>query len=168
MKEEARAIASNRSLGYWFVLLSLSILLVFVAGDLGADIIWISFVGIASIIGFFYRTDSFLKNSNELLRNGKITTPYNIKRQHRILIVLMLATLAAFFAPLFLSVALNFELWFGSLLGIIDGWILGLFSYNLFLINWQKKNDGKLYVLEEWNGSTLTERGFSSTKSEDN
>jgi hypothetical protein len=165
MKEEARAIASNRSLGYWAVLLALSILLVLVAGEVGAGIIWLSFVGIVSIIGFSYRRNSFLKGSKELLSNGKITTPYDIKRQHRILILLMLATFAAFFVPLFLSAALNFALWFGSLLGIIDGWILGLFSYNLFLINWQKKNDGKLYVLEEWTGSTLTEKGFSFIKS---
>jgi len=166
MKEEARAIASNRSLGYWVVLLALSILLVLVGGDLGADVIWILFVGIVLIIGFSYRTRAFLKGSKELLSNGKITTPYDIRRQHRILIFLMLATFAAFFVPLFLSAALTFALWFGSLLGIIDGWILGLVSYNLFLINWQRNNDGKLYVLEEWNGSVLTERGFSFSKGE--
>src|SRR5271166_399881 len=164
MREEVKAVAGTKSLAYWIVLLGLSFFLVLTVGDSSSAMIWITFLGGLSLISFLYRKHSFSKNSQELLNRGRSMSPYDRRRQHRVLILLMMITVVAFFAPLFLSAALNFSVWFGSLVGIIDGWILGLLSFNLFLLYWESKNYGKLYVVEEWSGSILTERGLAFIK----
>jgi len=168
MKEESGAVAGTKSLSYWTILLLLSVFLLYIAGDAGASITWLLSAGFLSLVGYYYRVNSFAKSSSQLLSTGLAVAPYDRKRQHTMLFISMGVTFIAFFAPLFLSSVLSFSVWFGSLIGIIDGWILGLLSYNLYLLFWQKRNGGKLYVVDEWNGSNLTGRGLSFTRAEQN
>jgi|SRR5579872_1537760 len=161
MKEESRAVASNFSLAYWSALLLLSALLIALTGDLSAAIIWLVFTIFLSLAALYYRSRLFSKNAEELLSRGQVASPYDLKRQHSLLIILILSTAVAFFVPLFLSAALSSSVWIGSLIGVIDGWILGLLLYNLFLIRWQRRNDGELFILETWNGNEVTHLGLS-------
>jgi hypothetical protein len=161
MKEESRAVANTLSLAYWSALLLMSALLIALTSDLGAAIIWAVFTTFLSFAALYYRSHLFLKNSRELLTRSQVVNPYDLKRQHNLLLVLILLTVAAFFVPLFLSAALNSSVWIGSLVGVIDGWILGLLLYNLFLYRWQKKNNGELFILETWNGNKVTHLGLT-------
>ncbi|MFI5421003.1 MAG: hypothetical protein ACHQ1H_08555, partial [Nitrososphaerales archaeon] len=129
-----------------------------------ALIVWASFTIFLSLAALSYRSQLFLKSSDELLRKGQVTVPYDLRRQHKLLIILIGLTAIAFFAPLLLSSALNSSAWVGSLLGVIDGWILGLLLYNLFLSRWQKRNNGELFILQTWNGNKVTHLGLSFLK----
>jgi hypothetical protein len=164
MKEESRAVASTFSLAYWSALLLMSGLLIALIADPSAVIIWGVFTLFLSFAASYYRTRAFLKSSRELLTKGQVASPYDLKRQHKLLLLLILLTVAAFFVPLFLSAALDSSLWIGSLLGVIDGWILGLLLYNLFLFRWQKKNNGELFILETWTGNKVTHLGLTFAK----
>jgi hypothetical protein len=161
MKEESRAVAGSFSLAYWSALLLMSVLLIALTADLGAAIIWGIFTLFLGLFALYYRSRLFLKNAGELLTRGQVASPYDLRRQHSLLIVLLILTAVAFFLPLFLSAALSSPVWIGSLIGVIDGWVLGLLMYNLFLARWQKKNHGELFILETWNGNKVTHLGLS-------
>ena len=164
MKEESKAVASIFSQSYWSFLLLLSLVLIALTEDFFAALVWVTFMLALSFAPFVYRSRTFLKNSNELLTKGQVASPYNLRKQRSLLITVVVLTAAAFFVPLFLSVALNSSVWIGSLLGAIDGWILGLLLYNLFLFRWQKKNNGELFILETWRGNRVTHLGLTFVK----
>jgi len=164
MKEESRAVASTFSISYWSFLLILSLFLIALTDDYVSTLVWAGFMFVLSFAAWGYRSRIFLRHSQELLVKGQVTSPYDLRRQHSLLIMMVALTIAAFFVPLLLSAALNSSVWIGSLLGVIDGWVLGLFLYNLFLLRWQKRNRGELFILEAWNGSRVTHLGLSFTK----
>ncbi len=56
---------------------------------------------------------------------------------------------------------LGFAVWIGCLVGIIDGWILQLVGFNLYLSGWQDGQNGKLYSVQIWNGSKVEYTGLS-------
>src|SRR5690242_17139647 len=121
VKEESRVVASTFSLAYWGALLFMSALLIALITDPGAAIIWGGFTIFLGFSTFFYRARLFLKNAGELLISGQVTSAYDLKHQHSLLIGLIVLTAAAFFVPLFLSAALTSSVWIGSLIGVIDG-----------------------------------------------
>ena len=164
MKEEQQAVASRFSLTYWTFLLVLSGALIALTEDPTAALVWVLFMLFLSISATGFRIQTFLKRANDLLHKGQVTSPYDLRKQHKLVILLMLLTAAAFFAPLLLSAALNSSTWIGSLLGVIDGWILGLLLYNAYLSYWQKKNNGELFILETWNGNKITHKGLAFSK----
>lgn len=164
MKEQSRAVASTFSLAYWIFLVALSTLLIVVVSDFVALIVWGSFAILLSLGALFYRRRLFLRSSSELVKTGQVVTPYDLRRQHTLLLMLIVLTAVAFFAPLLLSAALDSAVWIGSLLGVIDGWILGLLFYNLFLFRWENKNEGELFILQTWNGNKVTHLGLSFSK----
>jgi hypothetical protein len=166
MNEESRAVAGTFSLAYWTALLLMSALLILLTGDLGAAVIWIVVTIFLCLAALYYRSRLFLRNAGELLVTGRVVSAYDLKRQHGLLLILLILTAAAFFIPLFLSSSLTSSVWIGSLIGVIDGWILGLLLYNLFLIRWQKKNKGELFILETWNGNKVTHLGLSFVRRE--
>jgi len=167
-KDESKAVAGSRSMIFWCILLVLSILLIVDSGSLEAILAWSACASSVGFVGLLFRLRKFLKNSDELLRTGESTRPYDHGKHFRTLILFLFLTPLAFFAPLFFAAQLSFGLLLGSLLGVIDGWVLGLLLYNFYLISWQKKNKGNLFIFQKWSGREVTHLGLSFVRSSDN
>ena len=159
--EQAKVAASARSMIFWCILLLMSLFLVIDSGDSLALAIWSLATAGIGFFAFLVRARSFGRNSDKLLKSGEVVRPYDHSSQVKKLVAIMLMTGAAFMAPLFLAAALTFGSWLGSLLGIIDGWVIGILLYNAYLLGWQNKHRGKLYTLQKWNGRTVTHTGLS-------
>jgi hypothetical protein len=167
-RDEARAVAGKRSLAFWSVLLLLSGYLILDSEILSAVEIWAFVVALIGFVALYYRVGKFSRNSSELLVAGETSAPYDHRKQFRTLLLVVLMTPVAFFLPLLLASGLSFGLWLGSTLGVIDGWVLGILLYNLYLLNWQNKNSGKLFVLQRWDGRQITHMGMTFVKNGEN
>jgi len=167
-RDEAKAVAGPRSLAFWSVLLLLSAYLIADSEILSAIEVWALIVAIIGLIALYYRVGKFSKNSSELLMAGETSAPYDHRKQFRTLLLVVFMTPVAFFLPLLLASRLSFGLWLGSILGVIDGWVLGILLYNLYLLDWQRKNSGKLFVLQRWDGRQITHMGMSFVRNGDN
>jgi positive regulator of sigma E activity len=160
-RDESKAVAGGKSLIFWVVLLLLSAFLILDSEQLGAIEIWSAFALVIGLAAVYYRIRKFTKSSNDLLQRGESSTPYDHRRQFRTLLLVVFLTPIAFFFPLLLASELSFGFWLGSILGILDGWVLGILLYNFYLFNWQKTNKGKLFVLQKWDGSRVTHLGMT-------
>jgi|SRR5579875_715448 len=163
-RDSTRYVARNRSLVFWILLITLSIFLILDVSDLNTGIFWIFTFGIFLSLLLAYRISRFREKTQDLLTKGKSLSAYSYKSQQRNFVYLLILTAVAFLAPFFLAGALGFQMWFGSLLGIVDGWIGQLLLYNLYLRSWERNHKGTLYRLETWSGPKVTQTGLEFSR----
>jgi len=152
---------------FWIILLILSALAVLAVNDLTAASTWIGSIAVVGGVVFLSRRNQFIHKASDLVQKGQSLEPYSYSKQTRKLILIFFFVAAAFFLPLLLSELLAFSLWIGCLIGIIDGWILQLVGFNLYLSRWQDEQNGKLYSVQIWKGSKVEYTGLSFVRRRD-
>jgi hypothetical protein len=169
LKEEERkgAVPRRGSRIFWGVLIVLSIVPILAVRDTYSLLSWIvSFAALGGVV-LFLRIGHFSRSIDNLLKKGQSLEPYSYARQTQKLILVFIFVLIAFFGPLLLTDVVGFSIWVGVLVGVLDGWMLQLLVYSLYLSRWQIKQKGKLYSVQIWNGTKVQYTGLSFEKEGD-
>jgi hypothetical protein len=162
-KEIIRLAHKSGSMVYWFCLLLASLLFLTFTG-FGIIALWSVFFVLTLIPSFLFRTRDFAKLAKRLLGEGEVLKPYDYAKQTKTLLTLLFLGVLALIAPLFLTQVLSVKLWFGTLLGVINGWLAQQLLFNLYLMVWERKHKGFVYKVNIWKGSKVVQTGFTFTR----
>jgi hypothetical protein len=168
MNEESmrRFAIGSKSFAFWLVLILLSLLLLIEEGDEISAIVWSSCMSAICVPLLTYQCIRFRKRQFDFFKKGVSLESYDYGRQIRLIEIITFVAFAGMVAPLILSGLIPATVWFGALIGLVDGWVLYLILFNATIWLWERKHDGVLYRLELWNGSRVTHTGlkFQQTK----
>jgi hypothetical protein len=164
--EGRRYVAGQRSLVFWTVLIVLSLFVIYEAktpellATWGACVIAL-FVALTAI-----RFSTFSSKRNDLLTKGSWLREYDYKQQHKKILQMLVIFIIAF-SPLALASVLPPAAWLGSVVGFIDGWIVHLLAFNLYLKRWEHSNHGTLYKTEIWGKTRVMQAGITFVRDEE-
>ncbi len=163
--ERSRRAAGSKSLLFWVFLFAISSFLILSSLSVAIVVIWVCITLAIALGGAFWKINLFSKRENDLLSMGKSLTAYDYSQQTRRLFLIVGLTILAFLAPLLLAGILGFGFWFTSIIGAIDGWILHLVLYNLFLLRWESNHGGRIFSIQIWSGTKVTYTGLEFERS---
>lgn len=155
----------SKSFAFWVVLILLSVLLLIEEGDAISAIVWSLTLSMICVPLLLYRRIRLRARENELLTKGVSLDAYDYGRQRRVIGTITLLGFAGMLAPLILLGFIPVSVWFGSLIGLLDGWLLNLVLFNVAIWVWERQQGGILYHLELWNGSRVTHVGLKFQRS---
>ncbi len=159
--ERSKHLAGIRSNVFWIVLLLISGLIVLDTGVLQILAIWGVITVLIGAGAVIYRITLFGRKTDDLLSKGRSISEYDYRKQTRKLMYVIGLTVLAFLLPLFLSGFLNAVLWFTLIIGAIDGWLVHLVAYNVYILNWESRHGGKIFAIQIWNGQRVTHSGLA-------
>jgi hypothetical protein len=165
-REDKPVVAGVWSMLVWFAILMASS--VILAGGRSVEG-YASFGLVALVFGgsiLTYRLRGFWGKTRTLLSTGQTLQPFDYKTQYRQGIYVLVALLFFFFLPFLLAGVLDTYAWLGSVAGGIDGWLLSLIAFNLYLGRWERAHGGKLYTSRVWRGTKVAQTGLRFDRQE--
>jgi ABC-type Fe3+ transport system permease subunit len=169
MNEEAmrRFAIGSKGLAFCLVLILVSLLLLIEEGDEISAMVWSLCISAICVPLLTYQRIRFGKRQSDLLKKGVNLESYDYGRQRRLIEIITVTAFAGMVAPFVLSGLIPATVWFGALIGLLDGWMLYLILFNAIVWLWERKHDGVLYRLELWNGSRVTHIGLKFQQSKE-
>ncbi len=165
MSEDRRRYGAKMlSVGFWLSMLLLSVLLLDLAFDFQLIAVWGLCFGVVFAVLTGSRIRKFNSVSENLLSQGQELSKYDYKTQHRKVMLILALAVVVIIAPFALAGALGAAIWFGSILGLTDGWVGQLAVYNIYLRVWERKYHGELYSLNVWSGTKVTHTGLQFSR----
>ena len=164
-QEEANRFAfGSKSLVLWVTLLSVSGLVLLYAGDLVSLTTWILLLIVVCVPALLYHYLNFKRRAEDLLTQGVSLQPYSYTRQIRLIAVIAILGFGGLVAPLILSGFISADIWLGSLVGVLDGWLTYLTLFTVYVWIWERRHLGVLYRFEVWDGRSVTHVGLKFQK----
>ena len=162
-----RFAIGSKGFAVWFVLIVVSLLLLIEEGDEISAIVWTLCTSGICVPLLTYQCIRFRKRQFDFLKKGVSLESYDYRRQTRLIEIITFVAFAGMVAPLILSGLIPATVWFGALIGLLDGWMLYLILFNAALWLWERKHDGIIYRLELWNGTRVTHIGLKFQQSKE-
>ena len=166
MGEESgsRFAFGRKSFLLWVVLFSASVFFLIDEGDEVSLAAWVLLVAAICLPSLLYQDVKLRRRTVDLLTKGVSLESYSYKRQTRVVRAIAFLGVAGLLGPLILLGVIPSDVWFGSLVGILDGWLLYLILLNTGIWLWERRHLGILYRFELWNGAGVTQVGLRFRK----